>query len=65
MLYMQRLYIILEPDEDFGYVPERPFPKKAVEKAVNKKKPIIPPNSMIGQFTAVLKTTVLGTAFLG
>ena len=49
-----------------GYVPERPFPQKAVKKADNKKIPSIPPNSMIGQFTAVPKTTaVLKTAFLG
>ena len=48
-----------------GYGPETPFPKKAVEKAANKKKPLIPPNSMIGQFMVVLGTTVLGTAFLG
>ena len=47
-----------------GYVPEGSFPEKAVEKAANKKKPLIPPNSMIGQFTAVLGTAVLGTAFL-
>ena len=33
-----------------GYVLERPFPKKAVEKAANKKKPLIAPNSMIGPF---------------
>ena len=43
-----------------GYVPERPLPKMAVETAANKKKPLNPPNSMIGQFTAVL-----GTAFMG
>ena len=43
-----------------SYVPERLFPKKAVEKADNKKKPLIPPNSMTGQFMAVM-----GTAFLG
>ena len=48
-----------------GYVPERLFPKKAVEKAANKKTPLISPNSMIGQFTAVFGTAVLGTAFLG
>ena len=47
-----------------GYVPERPFPKKAVEKVANKKKPSIPPNSMIGRFTAVLGTIALGTKFL-
>ena len=35
-------------------MPERPFPKKAIEKAAIKKKILIPPNSMIGQFTAVL-----------
>ena len=48
-----------------GYVPERPLPKKAVEKSANEEKPLIPPNSMIGQFTAVLGTTVLGMASLG
>ena len=49
-----------------GHVPERPLPKKAVETAANKKEPyLIPPNAMIGQFTAVLGTAVLGTAFLG
>ena len=48
-----------------GYVPERPLPKMAVETAANKKKPLNPPNSMIGQFTAVLGTAVLGTAFMG
>ena len=47
------------------YVPERPFPKKAVEKAANQKTPLISPNSMIGQFTVVFGTAVLGTAFLG
>ena len=39
--------------------------KKAVEKAANRKNPLNTPNSMIGQFTAVLGTAVLGTAFLG
>ena len=48
-----------------GYVPERSFPKKAVEKAAKKKQPLIPPNFMIGQFTAVFGTAFLGTAFLG
>ena len=48
-----------------GYVPERPLPKMAVETAANKKKPLNPPNSMIGQFTAILGTAVLGTAFMG
>ena len=43
-----------------GYVPERPLPKMAAETAANKKKPLNPPNSMIGQFTAVS-----GTAFMG
>ena len=48
-----------------GYMPERPLPKMAVETAANKKKPLNPPNSMIGQLTAVLGTAVLGTAFMG
>ena len=50
----------LSKADKYGYVIERPFAKKAVEKASNKKNPLIPPNSMISQFTAVL-----GTAFLG
>ena len=48
-----------------GYVPERPLPKMVVETAANKKNPLNPPNSMIGQLTAVLGTAVLGTAFMG
>ena len=46
-------------------MPERPLPKMAVETAANKKKPLNPPNSMIGQFTAVLGTAVFGNGLYG
>ena len=44
-----------------GYVPERPFPKRPYKnRPPIKKKPFMSPNSMIGRFTDVLGTAVLG-----